>query len=184
MVGRSARHVRALHGFQESGAQGVVLAGRIQTARQRDPSQYESRRKQNRRYQATQMHDLNLFMTNTGLRPDEAKRLQYRDVSIVNDEATDEMILEIEVRGKRGTGYYKSMTGAVLPFQRLKERNDPNPIDPIFPYGHKKVFNRMLEAEDLKIDRKGKRHTLYSLWHGYISFRLLKGANIYQIAKN
>ena len=64
-------------------------------------------------------------MANTGLRPDEAARLQFRDVTIVKDEATDERILEIEVRGKRGAGYCKSMPGAVLPFERLRDRPRP-----------------------------------------------------------
>ena len=69
------------------------------------------------------MHDYVLFMANTGLRPDEAARLEFRDVAIVTDEATGERILEIEVRGKRGVGYCKSMTGAVMPFERLRKRN-------------------------------------------------------------
>ena len=59
------------------------------------------------------MHDFVLFMVNTGLRPDEALRLEFRDVDVVTDEATGERILEIEVRGKRGIGYCKSMPGAV-----------------------------------------------------------------------
>jgi hypothetical protein len=50
-----------------------------------------------------------LFMANTGLRPDEAKNLQHRDVAIVEDERTGEWILEIDVRGERGVGYCKSM---------------------------------------------------------------------------
>jgi hypothetical protein len=52
-------------------------------------------------------------MANTGLRPDEAMRLEYRDVKIVQDDPTNETILEIEVRGKRGVGHCKSMTGAL-----------------------------------------------------------------------
>jgi integrase len=68
------------------------------------------------------LHDYVLFMVNTGLRPDEAIRLEFRDVAIVTDEATGERILEIEVRGKRGVGYCKSMTGAVIPFERLRRR--------------------------------------------------------------
>jgi len=91
---------------------------------------YEATRKRaqepkNPRYkwESEQLHDYVLFMANTGLRPDEAKRLQFRDVTIVDDEATGKRILEIEVRGKRGVGYCKSMTGAVRPFERLKERN-------------------------------------------------------------
>jgi hypothetical protein len=75
------------------------------------------------------LHDYVLFMANTGLRPDEAARLEFRDVAIVTDEATGERILEIEVRGKRGVGYCKSMTGAVMPFERLRKRNKPEPTD-------------------------------------------------------
>jgi hypothetical protein len=91
---------------------------------------YEATRKRahepkNPRYkwESEQLHDYVLFMANTGLRPDEASCLQFRDVAIVRDEALDDPILEIEVRGKRGVGYCKSMPGAVRPFERLKARN-------------------------------------------------------------
>lgn len=133
---------------------------------------------------AEELHDKVLFLANTGIRPDEARQLQYRDVAVVNDEATGEEILEIEVRGKRGVGYCKSMTGAVRPFLRMKERSQPQPADLLFPKDHKRQFNRILEELNLKFDRDGNRRTLYSLRHSYISFRLLEGADIYQIAKN
>jgi len=133
---------------------------------------------------AAQLHDKILFMANTGIRPDEANWLEYRDVEIVEDEATGETILEIEVRGKRGVGYCKSTSNAVRPFQRMLERNQPAPTDKLFPVDHKKQFNRILEEQGLKFDRQGNRRTLYSLRHSYISFRLLEGADIYQIAKN
>jgi integrase len=135
-------------------------------------------------YSAEQMHDMILFLANTGVRPDELKRLEYRDVEIVRDESTSQTILEISVRGKRGVGYCKSMAGAVLPFQRLQQRNNPTPTDLIFPQNHKKQFNNLLDRLDLKFDREGSRRTFYSLRHSYISFRLLEGADIYQIAKN
>lgn len=73
------------------------------------------------RWACEQLHDYVLFMANTGLRPDEA-RLEFRDVKIVNDRATKQTILEIEVRGKRGVGWCKSTPNAVLPFQRLGDR--------------------------------------------------------------
>ena len=133
---------------------------------------------------AEQLHDKILFMANTGIRPDEANWLEYRDIEIVEDDATGETILEIEVRGKRGIGYCKSTTGAVRPFERMVERNQPKQTDRLFPADHKKQFNRILEEENLKFDRQGNRRTLYSLRHSYISFRLLEGADIYQIAKN
>ena len=111
-------------------------------------------------------------------------RLQFRDVAVVDDEATGETILEIEVRGKRGVGYCKSTSGAVRPFERLVERNDPSPTDLIFPKTHRKLFNAILEEEGLKFDREGNRRTAYSLRHTYICLRLMEGADIYQIAKN
>ena len=77
------------------------------------------------RWACEQMHDFVLFMVNTGLRPDEAWRLEFRDVEIVDDDDTNETILEISVRGKRGVGYCKSMPGAVLPFKRLRDRGRP-----------------------------------------------------------
>jgi integrase len=136
------------------------------------------------RWQCEQLHDLVLFMANTGLRPDEAMRLEYRDVQIVKDGATNETILEIEVRGKRGVGHCKSMTGAVLPFRRLKKRNSPQPTDRLFPKNQRDLLNTILEEEGLKVDRDGNQRTAYSLRHTYICFRLMEGADIYQIAKN
>jgi integrase len=124
-------------------------------------------------------------MANTGLRPDEAMRLEYRDVKVVMDDDTAETILEIEVRGKRGVGYCKSMPGAVRPFQRLKERNNPQHTDLLFPQGgHRQLFNNILAEEKLKFDREGNRRTAYSLRHTYICLRLMEGADIYQVAKN
>jgi len=162
-----------------------------------------------RQWASEQLHDYILFMANTGLRPDEANTLEFRDVEIVEDEATSETILLISVRGKRGVGYCKSMANAVRPFERLRERlrlgaddqtdddnadgqvqseerrwRKPAPTDLVFPANHKKQFNAILAENDLKFDREGSRRTAYSLRHTYICFRLLEGADIYQIAKN
>jgi integrase len=136
------------------------------------------------RKECEQLHDYVLFMANTGLRPDEAARLEYRDVAIVTDAATGERILEIEVRGKRGVGYCKSMTGAVTPFERLRKRNHAQPTDRIFGKVQRELLNAVLDELKLKVDRDGNRRTAYSLRHTYICMRLMEGADIYQIAKN
>jgi len=144
------------------------------------------------KWYAEQLHDFVLFMANTGLRPDEVNLLEFRDVEIVTDEWSGDKILEIEVRGKRGVGYCKSMTGAVRPFERLRDRPRPTgegeqpvkPTDKLFPNEFKKMFNGILTENNLKFDRDGKARTAYSLRHSYICFRLLEGADIYQIAKN
>jgi integrase len=163
------------------------------------------------RWNAEQVHDFVLFMANTGLRPDEARNLRHRDVKIVEDEATGDRILEIEVRGKRGVGFCKSMPSAVRPYQRLLARSLPGPAqgkrarrrrgeaddealpaeiklaqptDHVFPGNHIKLFNGVLSRIKLKLDRDGNRRTAYSLRHTYICMRLMEGADIYQIAKN
>lgn len=131
-------------------------------------------------------HDYILFMVNTGLRPDEAATLELRDIAIETDEAMGERILVIEVRGKRGVGYCKSMPGAVLPFQRTVKRKKltetPNGI--VFGKPQRELLNNILDELDLKFDRDGQRRTAYSLRHTYICLRLMEGADIYQIAKN
>jgi len=163
------------------------------------------------RWASEQFHDYVLFMGNTGLRPDEAARLQFRDVRIVKDRDSNETILEIEVRGKRGVGWCKSTTGAVLPFERLRDRlrrevlpeSEGNsapeqagrrkgkprlvktqPTDLLFPTNHRELLNAVLAKLQMKHDRDGNVRTSYSLRHTYICFRLMEGADIYQIAKN
>jgi len=137
------------------------------------------------------LHDYVLFMANTGLRPDEASRLEFRDVTIVHDKDTNEQILEIEVRGKRGVGFCKSMNGAVFPFERLRDRvakkagrDAPVPTERVFGKIQRELLNNVLGELGLKTDRDGNLRTAYSLRHTYISLRLMAGADIYQIAKN
>jgi integrase len=136
------------------------------------------------RGECERLHDWVLFMANTGLRPDESSRLEYRDVTIAIDQATRERILEIEVRGKRGVGYCKSMPGAVLPFERLCQRAKPASTDLVFGKVQRELFNAVLRELGLKFDREGTPRTAYSLRHTYICLRLMEGADIYQIAKN
>ena len=142
------------------------------------------------------LHDYVLFIVNTGLRPDEARRLEFRDVTVVTDEGTGERILEIEVRGKRGVGFCKSMPGAVMPLYRLKERRERElgakgerlttllSTEKLFPKPLHEVLNIILDNLGLKHNRDAQARTAYSLRHTYICLRLMEGADIYQIAKN
>jgi integrase len=130
------------------------------------------------------LHDYVLFMVNSGLRPDEAKSIELRDVEIVADGRGKERILHIAVRGKRGVGYCKTMPGAVLPFTRIKKRHNLQPTDRLFPKIQRQLLNKLLDELSLKHDREGNPRTSYSLRHTYICFRLMEGADIYQIAKN
>ena len=144
----------------------------------------ENPRKKKYREDYEDLHDYVLFMVNTGLRPDESRRIEFRDVKIVDDRDSGETILEIDVRGKRGVGFCKSMPGAVHPFQRVMKRRNPKPNDLVFPQTHHVLFNTILDELNLKTDREGQRRTFYSLRHTYICLRLMEGADVYQIAKN
>jgi integrase len=156
-----------------------------------------------RRHDYEDLHDCVLFLGNCGLRPDEALRLELRDVSIETDREMRQRILTIEVRGKVGYGPCKSMPGAVVPFQRLIARRTEqlrtklrlaghpdaaraklDPATRLFPRFHRDLFNQTLHAEQLKTDREGRPRTFYSLRHTYICMRLLAGANAYELAKN
>jgi hypothetical protein len=117
-----------------------------------------------------------LFAVNTGPRADEAWRLEFRDVTIVDDDDLGNTILEIEVRGKRGVGYCKSMPGAVRPFERLRSRlrpariygvntptrtsstspalseqwRTPEPTDLIFPKWQRELFKTILDEQNFR----------------------------------
>lgn len=141
-------------------------------------------KKERWRRECENWHDYGLVMVNTGLRPDEAARVELRDVTVVKDETTGDRILEIAVRGKRGTGWCKSMPGAVYPFQQLVKRNGFKPTDKVFGRPQRELLNTILDELDLKYDREGNPRTAYSFRHTYICFRLLDGADIYALAKN
>jgi integrase len=119
------------------------------------------------------LHDYVLFMVNSGLRPDEAKRIELRDIDIVADGPGNEDILHIAVRGKRGVGYCKTMPGAVLPFKRMIARHNHVPNQLLFPKIQRELFNTLLDELDIKHDREGNPRTSYSLRHTYICFRLM-----------
>ena len=146
-----------------------------------------------------EMHDFVLFMANSGLRPDEAARLELRDVTVEDDYGTRETILVIDVRGKTGVGFCKTTAGAVQPFKRLLARRTKElrsagldedalakqlPSTRLFMKFNRDLFNAILREEGLKTDREGKPRTAYSLRHTYISMRLMEGANIHQVANN
>jgi integrase len=196
-----------LRGVRQDQPPSVVLARRVQGALSQATRERAERPPKLRwKWQCEQLHDYVLFMANTGLRPDEAARLECRDVEIVKDQATGETILEISVRGKRGVGYCKSMHGAVHPFERLRDRlrpalaastadsetveedasekRKPALTDLLFPRSQRALFNAILGEQGLKKDREGLPRTAYSLRHTYICMRLTEGADIYQIAKN
>jgi integrase len=175
-----------------------------------DPDEYEKLRKATRKRitdgtrpgwksEYEDLHDFVVFMVNTGLRPDEAWKLEFRDVKIEEDYATKKTLLVMDVRGKTGVGYCKSMPQAVYHFEEVRKRRIEHmredgkseeeiaaqlPTTKVFPNFRRDLFNQILKEEGLKHDRDGQVRTAYSLRHTYISMRLIEGANAWQIASN
>ncbi len=119
-----------------------------------------------------------LFLANTGLRPDEAKNLQHRDVKVVTSDETGKT--HSRNRSARQTRYrvLQEQIGGRSPISALlrrakplpKPKKDelievdpkpsfPEPTDHVFPGNHVKLFNGVLRRAKLKLDRDDNRRT-------------------------
>ena len=60
-------------------------------------------------------------MVNTGLRPDEAARLEFRDVEIVKDEPPAKPFWKSAFAANEGSDTARACRVPCLPFERLRE---------------------------------------------------------------
>lgn len=140
-----------------------------------------------------ELYDYVIFVANAGLRTGEAKNVRFCDVSYhteVNDGVAREYLLIRNIRGKRGTGECRTMDGAVAAFNRIVERRGiktpKTSTDRLFLAYHRDMFNTILAETNLKwtTDQPPRKRDLTVLRHTYISFRLLEGANAFDVANN
>lgn len=142
---------------------------------------------------AEELYDYTIFVSNSGLRVGEAANVRFCDVSAhkeVIDGENRQYLLIQNIRGKRGTGDCRTMDGAVAVFNRIVDRrgikNPKTSTERLFLAYHRDMFNAVLEKADLKWtnEQPPRKRDLTVLRHTYISFRLLYGANAYEIANN
>jgi integrase len=126
----------------------------------------------------------------TGMRVDEALQVRYEDVQIHRAKPPEEDCLFVKVTGgklsyRMGPTEMIGLHGAVSAFERLKLLT-PNfqPKDLLFPINPRKTIHKLLEAADVLLDEHGQRRTAKSFRHTYIMFRLLRGIDVYVLAKN
>jgi len=143
-----------------------------------------------------------LVMTNTGLRPPEARNLLRRDISEPRNGLDGRPFLTIRVRGKgKSRELVAPMTVSTylervtrLADQRLKELGKTaTPDDPVFiTYEGKpalslyaSLLQDLLSKEEtnLLLSAAGKRRNTYSFRHTYATFRLMNGTDVYWLAK-
>ncbi len=149
---------------------------------------------------AEELYDYIIWGTNTGCRVSEMSNIRFCDVEvkkdgpvIINKEGKREKLHYLIIRnikGKRGTGVCRSFYGAAEAWKRiLKRRNIKNPqknIEKIFVEHHRDMFNVILKENKLKFTNSQPpvKRDFVSLRATYISFRLLNGASVYEVANN
>ncbi len=143
---------------------------------------------------AEELYDYVVFGTNTGMRVSEMSNVRFCDVTIKHEPSNrdkKELYLVIRnIKGKRGTGTCKSYYGAVPAFERIVARrnikNAETSVESLFPVHHREMFNEVLAKQDLKYSKTQPpaKRDFVSLRATYICFRLLNGADVFEIATN
>jgi integrase len=138
------------------------------------------------RYEREQLYDFMLFSVHTGMRVNEVLSIRYRDCKIEQKKnQVGRKLLEIKnVVGKNDVRTVVGLIGAVAAFERLKERNEANSTDLLFPHLHRDQLNTLLNETGLKYDVLGNVRNATSFRSTYIMFRLIYGNPIKDIATN
>ena len=132
-----------------------------------------------------------LIMTNTGMRPSEARNLRWRDVAVQSD-GKDRQFVRLNVRGK---GKFRSLVAAsnvAVYLQRIREiSRHAEPDDYVFCIEdggmsrtlYYSLIERLLIESGLQISSSGARRSTYCFRHTYATFRLTEGVDVYFLAK-
>jgi integrase len=140
-----------------------------------------------------ELYDYVIFVANSGLRVGEARNVRFCDITVhsetIDGQARKYLVIG-NIRGKRGTGDCRTMDGAVDAFERRCEargvRDPAKCRDSLFAAYHRDMFNAILGDADLKWSKEQppRKRDLTVLRHTYISFRILNGVSVYEIATN
>ena len=141
------------------------------------------------RHERQQLHDFMVFSVHTGMRVNEVLSTKYKDCK-VEKKKTDKkgkkgLLLVIKnVKGKNDVREVVGLVGAVRAYERLKERNNHEPDDLLFPQHHRDQLNNLLKEVGMKTDTDGNVRNARSFRSTYIMFRLIWGTPIKDIATN
>jgi integrase len=139
----------------------------------------------------TMAYNFMLVMTNTGMRPSEARNLKWRDITTRTDQQ-GRKFLGLNVRGK---GKFRELVTAITTatyLERIKANSKATkPDDPVFanPKGeesrslYQHLIEDLLTKSDLLMGSAGTRRSTYCFRHTYATFRLMLGTDVIFLAK-
>jgi integrase len=146
---------------------------------------------------AEELYDYVIFGTNTGMRVSEMSNARFCDVEIHHEHTVEagerklkEFLILRNIKGKRGTGTCKSFYGAVTAYKRIlarrKIKEPKKSTGNLFLKHHRDMFNVVLGQNNLKYSntQPPAKRDFVSLRATYICYRLLNGADVYEVATN
>jgi integrase len=139
----------------------------------------------------TMAYNFILIMTNTGMRPSEARNLRWRDVGTQTDRQGRQFV-RLDVRGK---GKFRTLVAASNVATYLDRIRDISkhtaPDDFVFVTDqgqmartlYYSLVERLLIESGLQNGSSGSRRSTYCFRHTYATFRLTEGVDVYFLAK-
>ena len=132
-----------------------------------------------------------LVMTNTGMRPSEAKNLRWRDVAVKTDKQGRKFVI-LSVRGKGKFRQLVAASNVADYLERIRAIGKATGEDdfvftniegkPTFTLYHN-VLETLLTDSGLLHSSSGSRRSTYCFRHTYATFRLTEGVDVYFLAK-
>jgi integrase len=139
----------------------------------------------------TMLYNFILVMTNTGMRPSEARNLRWRDLSKQQDKQGRQFVT-LSVRGKGMSRMLVATSNVGDYLDRIRGISPATqPDDPVFCTEDGKVtkslyhgaLERLLKASKLLLTASGKRRSTYCFRHTYATFRLSEGVDVLFLAR-
>jgi integrase len=142
----------------------------------------------------TMAYNFMLVMTNTGMRPSEARNLRWRDVDVRTEKKGDESY-KFAVLNVRGKDKFRSLVApsSVADYlERIRAISKATGENDFVFTTHKgtssrslyhDLIERLLDESKLMYSSSGSRRSTYCFRHTYATYRLMEGVDVYFLAK-